>query len=46
MSTRMISIFNEASFSEKKEFNNNKKMTGITDADYRHTERVWEDFRI
>ena len=34
----MVSIFNETSFSEKKEFNNNKTMTGITDADYRHND--------
>ena len=31
---------------DKKEFYSNLTMENITDADYKNTKRIWEDFRI
>ena len=36
--------FNETSMPEKNEFYSNLNIEGITDADYKHAEKVWEDF--
>lgn len=37
-------MFSETSLSEKKEIYGNLKMEDITDADYKHTKRILEDF--
>ena len=38
--------FNETSLPAKKEFYSNLTMESITDVDYKHTKRVWEDFLL
>ena len=38
--------FNETPMPDKKGFYSNLTMEDITDADYKHTERVWENCRI
>ena len=38
--------FNEMSLPDKKKFYSSMTMENITDADYNHTKRVYEEFRI
>ena len=38
--------FNETSLTKNKEFYSKVSMESITDADYKHVKRVWENFGI
>ena len=38
--------FNETSLPGKKEFYNSLNVKNITDGDYKHTKRVWKNFKI
>ena len=38
--------FDETLLPEKKDFYSNLNMEDITDADYKHAKRVWNDFEI
>ena len=38
--------FSEKLLPRKQDFYDNQNIEDITDADYRHTKRVWEDFEI
>ena len=38
--------FNKTSFPKKEDFYINLNMEDITDADYKHAKRVYEDFEI
>ena len=41
-----VQRFNDTSFSEKKLFFSNMTILNITDTDYKHSKRVWRDFKI
>ena len=38
--------YDETSLPDKEDFYNNLNMEDITNADYKHAKRVWEDFEI